>query len=144
MTSFFRDTFPQRLSPTPSLSRSLTTLCSMKRLAMAGWDTRTRLMVQLAAIIASQATIEFRMMLGAALAADVTPTEVKEIVYQAVPYVGIAKVIDFLRITNDVLTERGVALPLPSQSTTTPENRLEKGLAVQKGDHRCRARRKSL
>ena len=41
--------------------------------------------------------------------------------YQAVPYVGLAKVFDFLHATNEVLTERGVALPLPGQSTTTPE-----------------------
>ena len=30
------------------------------------------------------------------------------------------------------LTERGVELPLPGQSTTTPETRAEKGLAMQK------------
>jgi 4-carboxymuconolactone decarboxylase len=55
----------------------------------------------------------------------------KEIVYQAVPYVGMAKVFDFLHATNDLLTERGVQLPLPGQSTTTPASRLERGLAVQ-------------
>src|SRR5215213_7181176 len=95
-------------------------------------DTRTRLMVQLAAIIACQALREYRVMLGAALTAGVTPVEAKEVLYQAVPYVGIAKVFDFLHATNDVLTERGVDLPLPGQSTTTPETRAEKGLAVQK------------
>ena len=71
-------------------------------------------------------------MLGAALTVGVTPVEAKEIVYQAVPYVGMAKVFDFIHATNDVLTERGVALPLPGQSTTTPENRAEKGLAIEK------------
>lgn len=95
-------------------------------------DTRTRLMVQLAALIACQALSEYRVMLGAALTAGVTPVEVKEIVYQAVPYMGMGKVFDFLHTTNDVLTERGVALPLPGQSTTTPDSRAEKGLAVQK------------
>ena len=95
-------------------------------------DTRTRLMVQLAAIIACQAVREYRVMLGAALAAGVTPVEAKEVVYQAVPYVGMAKVFDFLHATNEVLTERGVTLPLPSQSTTTPETRFEEGLAAQK------------
>ena len=95
-------------------------------------DARTRLMVQLASMVASPALREYRMMLGAALTVGVTPVEVKEIVYQAVPYVGIAKVFDFLHTTNEVLTERGVALPLPGQSTTTPENRAEKGLAIQK------------
>lgn len=94
-------------------------------------DTRTRLMVQLASIIACQALREYRVMLGAALTVGVSPIEVKEIVYQAVPYVGIAKVYDFIHATNEVLTERGVALPLPSQSTTTSETRAAAGLAVQ-------------
>jgi 4-carboxymuconolactone decarboxylase len=95
-------------------------------------DARTRLMVQLASKIASQALREYRVMLGAALTVGVTPVEIKEIVYQAVPYVGMAKVFDFLHATNELLTERGVALPLPGQSTTTPQTRAEKGLAVQK------------
>jgi len=95
-------------------------------------DIRTRLMVQLAAMIASQAIGEYRVLAGAALTVGVTPVEVKEIVYQAVPYVGMAKVFDFLHITNDVLTEHGVELPLPGRSTSTPETRYEKGLAVQK------------
>ena len=95
-------------------------------------DTRTRLMVQLASIIASHAVQEYRAMLRAALTVGVTPIEAKEILYQAVPYVGIAKVFDFIHVTNEVLTERGVELPLPSQSTTTAQNRMEKGLAIQK------------
>ena len=95
-------------------------------------DARTRLMVQLASMIACQALREYRVMLGAALTVGVTPIEIKEIVYQAVPYVGISKVFDFIHATNEVLTERGVQLPLPGQSTTTPETRMEKGLAVEK------------
>jgi 4-carboxymuconolactone decarboxylase len=95
-------------------------------------DPRTRLMTQLAALIAGQALREYRVMLGAALTAGVTPVEAKEIVYQAVPYAGMGKVFDFLHATNEVLTERGVELPLPGQSTTSAETRAEKGLAVQK------------
>jgi 4-carboxymuconolactone decarboxylase len=76
-------------------------------------------MVQLAALIASQGISEFRVMAGAALTVGVTPVELKEIVYQAVPYVDMAKVFDFLHTTNDVLTEHGIDLPLPGQSTTT-------------------------
>jgi 4-carboxymuconolactone decarboxylase len=94
-------------------------------------DAQVRLMVQLAAMIACQALREYPVMLGAALTAGVTPVEVKEIVYQAVPYVGMAKVFDFIHATNDVLTERGVELPLPVQSTTTPGNRAERGRAIQ-------------
>src|SRR5215218_4394999 len=71
-------------------------------------DVRTRLMIQLASIMASQALGEYRVMLGAALTVGMTPVEIKEIVYQAVPYVGMAKAYDFLHATNDALTERGV------------------------------------
>ena len=85
-------------------------------------DVRTRLMVQLASMIAPQALREYRVMLGAALTVGVTPVEVKEIVYQAVPYVGMAKVFDFIHTTNEILTERGVELPLAGQSSTTPED----------------------
>jgi 4-carboxymuconolactone decarboxylase len=72
------------------------------------------------------------VMLGGALNVGVTPIQVKEIVYQAVPYVGIAKVFDFIHATNDVLQSRGITLPLEGQSTTSPETRFEKGLALQK------------
>ncbi len=68
-------------------------------------DVRTRLMVQLAALIASQALGEYRVMLGAALDVGVSPVEVKEILYQAVPYVGMGKVFELLHATNDVLRE---------------------------------------
>jgi 4-carboxymuconolactone decarboxylase len=95
-------------------------------------DTRTRLMVQLASLIACQALSEYPVMLGAALTVGVTPVEVKEIVYHAVPYVGMGKVFDFIHTTNHVLAERGVELPLEGQSTTTPETRAENGLVVQK------------
>jgi 4-carboxymuconolactone decarboxylase len=94
-------------------------------------DKRTRLMVQLSAIIASHAVLEYRVMLGGALNMGVTAVEAKEVLYQAVPYVGIAKVVDFFHVTNEVLKERGFELPLPGQATTTPETRFEKGREVQ-------------
>jgi 4-carboxymuconolactone decarboxylase len=86
-------------------------------------DTRTRLMVQLAALIGAQALSEYRVMLGAALTAGVTPVGAREIVYQAVPYAGMGKAFEFIHATNDVLTERGVHLPLDGQSATTPDTR---------------------
>ena len=95
-------------------------------------DTRTRLMVILASMIASQALGEYKVMLGGALNVGVTPVEVKEIVYQAVPYVGMAKVYDFIHATNEILASRGIQLPVEGQSTTSSETRFEKGLAVQK------------
>lgn len=93
---------------------------------------RLRLIVQLAALIAADSMSQYRTMLEAAFAADVTPGEVKEVLYQTVPYVGMGRATDFLATTNDVLLERGITLPLPGQSTTTAEDRFDKGLAAQK------------
>ena len=95
-------------------------------------DMKTRIMVTLASNIASQTQTSYRTMLEGALRVGITPVEIKEILYQAVPYVGMAKVADFITLTNEVLTQHGVQLPVESQSTTTPDNRFEKGLAVQK------------
>ncbi|TKJ18535.1 MAG: 4-carboxymuconolactone decarboxylase [Promethearchaeota archaeon Loki_b32] len=95
-------------------------------------DTRTRVMMILASTIASQALSEYKVMLSAALNVGITPVEIKEIVYQSVPYVGIAKVFDFIHVTNEILQSRGIKLPLERQSTTTPETRFEKGLELQK------------
>ena len=75
-------------------------------------DTKTRLMITLASNIASQAQTEYRMMLESALNAGITPIEIKEILYQAVAYAGMAKVMDFVGITNEVLLAHGVRLPL--------------------------------
>jgi len=95
-----------------------------------GLDIRTRLMVQLASLVACQSLSQYRLFLGAAFQIGVTPVEVKEIVYQAVPYVGMAKAFDFIHATNETLTERGIQLPLAGQATTSREDREAKGRAV--------------
>ena len=94
-------------------------------------DDRTTMMSHLAYLLGCQGVDEFRAMLPAALNFGVTPVEVKEIVYQAVAYLGIGRVFPFLYAVNDVLTARGVALPLEPQTTTTTENRLEAGEQAQ-------------
>ena len=95
-------------------------------------DTKTRLMVTLASNIASQAQTEYRMMLESALNAGITPIEIKEILYQAVSYAGMAKVMDFVVITNEALLAHGVRLPLEGQAVVSAETRFDKGLALQK------------
>jgi 4-carboxymuconolactone decarboxylase len=94
-------------------------------------DDRTRMIAILATLIGAQCVNEYKAMMGAALNFGVTPVEIKEIVYQAVAYLGIGRVHDFLHATNDGLTARGITLPLEGQATTTTENRLEKGIQAQ-------------
>ncbi|WP_375539851.1 hypothetical protein [Clostridium estertheticum] len=75
--------------------------------------------------------LNLKAMVPAALNFGVTPVEVKEIVYQAVAYIEM--VFPFLHGINDVLTARGIKLPLEGQSNTTTGNRLEKGIQAQVG-----------
>lgn len=94
-------------------------------------DEVTRHMAILATLLGCQGTEAFRLELPCALDAGITPVMAKEIVYQAVDYLGIGRVLPFLDITNEVLISRGAALPLEGQCTTTMEDRLEKGAQAQ-------------
>ena len=101
-------------------------------------DEPTRMMAILATLLGCQGIDEFKVMLPAALNLGVTPVEAKEIVYQAAAYLGIGRVYPFLNATNEVLTARGVKLPLEGQATTTMQTRLQDGEQTQVdifGDH---------
>lgn len=101
-------------------------------------DDVTRHMAILATLLGCQGIDEFKLALPRALDAGLTPVMAKEVIYQAVDYLGIGRVRPFLDAANEILTSRGVALPLEGQATTTMENRLEKGIDAQAeifGDH---------
>ena len=94
-------------------------------------DEVTRHTAILAALLGCQGIDEFRLELPRALDAGVTPVMAKEVIYQAVDYLGIGRVLPFLDASNEILTARGVSLPLEGQAATTMEDRLEKGAAAQ-------------
>lgn len=94
-------------------------------------DSETRHMAILATLLGCQGLYEFADELGRALDDGLTPVMVKEIVYQAVDYLGMGRVRPFLDRTNELLSARGVALPLAGQATTTMSDRLEKGAQAQ-------------
>ncbi|WP_395049650.1 carboxymuconolactone decarboxylase family protein [Flavobacterium sp.] len=86
----------------------------------------------MASSITSQALSVYKMYVSAVLNIGITPIEIKEVLYQSVPHVGILKVMDFINATNEIFGERNISVPLANQSTTTSETRMEKGLAKQK------------
>lgn len=91
----------------------------------------TRWMAILATLLGCGGTDAFRVLLPAAMRFGLTPVQIKEVVYQANAYLGMGRVYPFLKITNEVFTEQGIALPLPGQATNTMENRCETGNQVQ-------------
>lgn len=94
-------------------------------------DDVTCYMAILAALIGCQGIDAFKEILPKALDSGVTPVAVKEIVYQSVDYLGYGRMLPFLNAANEIMLERGIALPLESQSVTTFDDRLEKGIDAQ-------------
>lgn len=94
---------------------------------------RTKMLSTLAYLLGCQGIDEFKLMLPVALDNGVSPVEAKEVVYQAVDYLGLGRVLPFFKVVNNVLASRGVKMPLASQSTTTMDekDRLEKGEETQ-------------
>ena len=82
---------------------------------------RTRFMCWLATLLGCQGVDEYRKLLPAALNMGVEPEAAKEIVYQAVAYLGMGRVYPFLEVTNEVFWYAGIELPLKPQATTKPE-----------------------
>ena len=94
-------------------------------------DDITRYIVILAALIGCGAQEAYKEIFEKAINEGFSPIMAKEIVYQATDYLGYGKMLPFLNITNEILIQNGVSLPLENQSVTTIDNRLEKGIEAQ-------------
>ena len=96
-------------------------------------DDETRYLGWLATLLGCQGIDEYRAILPTALRNGITPVQAKEVVYQAVAYLGIGRVFPFLKATNEILEAEGVELPLPDQAHTEPtrESRLAGGEQAQ-------------
>lgn len=88
---------------------------------------KTRCMCILASTIGCNAMRQFKVYVDVCLNVGVKPREIREVIYQTVPYVGFSKMIDFLLEMNEVFEDNDIKLPLDDQGTTTIENRREKG-----------------
>ena len=91
-------------------------------------------LVTLASLIACQSPKAFKKILLSAVNKYVTPEEVKELLYQSVPYVGFGRAHNFFGVTIKVFEKKGIEMPLENRSNTTPENRRKKGRELQDRD----------
>ena len=93
-------------------------------------DDRRRALV----VVACLATLEaddLAEQIHAAMIVGVTPVELQEVFHQVVPYIGLPRAEHGLRVLAEVLRAEGISLPLPPQSTTDENSRLEKGIHAQ-------------
>ena len=94
-------------------------------------DSRTRYMAIIATLMGCQGIDEFRAILPDAIKAGVTPSEVKEVIYQGTAYLGIGRTYSFLKASNEIFKSMNIKLPLENASTTNKDNRIEKGNQAQ-------------
>lgn len=115
----------------PELSAIVNNFAFDKVQADVDLPDRTKMLSTIAYLLGMQGLNEFKLMLPVALDNGVSPVEAKEVIYQAIDYLGLGRVLPFIYASNEILTSRGVKLPLEGQSTTTPDDRLAKGEETQ-------------
>ena len=94
-------------------------------------DNRMRELVTITVLTAIQALPQLKAHLNASLNVGCTPVELREAIYQCAPFIGFPRTLNAVGVLNEVLTGRGVSLPLPRQGTVADDERYEKGLALQ-------------
>ena len=94
-------------------------------------DPPTRWLAILAALVGCQGLAAYQEFLPRALDEGLAPPAVKEMIYQAVDYLGMGRMWPFLRVTNELFQARGIAMPGCGSSVTSEDDRLEKGAQAQ-------------
>lgn len=77
-------------------------------------DERRYYLATLAVLVGSQGLEAYKEILPVALDNGVKAVEVKELLYQAVAYLGLSRVYAFFAPTNTIFTNQGTSLPLAS------------------------------
>ena len=94
-------------------------------------DEKDSVLVTLASLIACQSPKAFKKILLSAINKYITPGEVKELLYQSVPYVGFGRAHNFFGVVIKVFDKKGIEMPLENRSNTNAEDRYQKGREIQ-------------
>jgi 4-carboxymuconolactone decarboxylase len=94
-------------------------------------DHRTRELITVAVLTTTQMLPQLRAHAAAALNVGVTPTELREAIYQCAPFIGFPATLNAIGILNNEFRSRNIELPLPDQATTDDHERFEAGKAIQ-------------
>ncbi len=94
-------------------------------------DARTREMITCVTLATMQTLPQLKAHAAAALNVGVTPIELREAIYQCAPFIGFPKTLNAVSTLNEVFAQRGIPLPLETQSTTGEEDRYARGATLQ-------------
>jgi len=71
-------------------------------------DNKQRELITLVVLATNQTLPQLKAHVGASLNVGLTPVEIKEAIYQCVPYIGFPKTLNVLQQANDVFKERDI------------------------------------
>lgn len=115
----------------PEFGRILRTYIFGDLFALGELDYRTRELITVTTLATLQSLAQLRGHLNAALTIGVEAVELREAIYQLAPFMGFPRTLNAIAVLNEVLSSRGVDLPLPDQGTTTDDDRHERGSDIQ-------------
>ena len=92
---------------------------------------KERELITVSALSVMQTLPQLKAHINAALNVGNTALEIREAIYQCAPFIGFPRTLNAIAVFNEVAQERGIKLPLENTSTTTDDNRFEKGYAIQ-------------
>lgn len=96
-----------------------------------GLTDEQRMTAVLSVLIGCGGVDEFSHAMQSAYAQGFEPIQMREIVYEAEPYIGYGRLFPFFGAMNEVFVAKGVALPLQKEDTLAEGTALEAGVALQ-------------
>lgn len=94
-------------------------------------DHRTREILTVAVLTTLQCIPQLRGHVQASLTVGVAPVELREAIYQCVPFIGFPRALNAIAAFNEVLRANDIAVPLPGEGTTPDDERFERGRELQ-------------
>lgn len=91
----------------------------------------TREMITCTVLSVMQTLPQLKSHANAALNVGVSPLELREVVYQCAPFIGIPKTLNAINAIDEVFTARNISLPLENQCFVEDDKRYEEGLKIQ-------------
>ena len=88
--------------------------------------------ILLACLTTNQLLPQLKQHVKAALNIGLTQDEIKETLYQCIPYIGAPRVVNAIMVANEAIKENGLEIKEIKNSTVDEKNRFDKGLEVQK------------
>lgn len=92
-------------------------------------DLRLRELILIVVNTTNHTLTALKEHVNAAIKAEVSPIQIKEVIYQCTPYIGLGKVQEALEVVNLIFKKHNISTK--SQATVNEKTRFEKGFEVQ-------------